>query len=376
MEKQIELLITRFLQNECSEAETSQLLEWLSESDENRYYFEQAEAIWNGTEIIGNSDGVSSESGWEELSKMIDDKKTGKMFVVKKGNEKLKIFSLLKYAAVILISTGATWFGLRYFNGNPLQEPIGMLSVSVEKGSKSKVELADGSIIWLNSETTIRYPEQFSKTQRDVYVEGEAFFEVAKDKNRPFKVHASDMDIVVLGTSFNVKSYPNEGTVETTLTEGALRIEKKLKSGEKQIVSIKPNQRVTLVKEKGKIMLDNIDTFGEIIDNEALTKKEITDTALFDGARKEKIYIHKSIDTELFTSWKDNKLVFKDESFRSIALKLERWYDVKIIIENTEINRYKFTGTFENETIEQAIMALQLTTNFNYKFDKNTIIIK
>ncbi|MEN8119302.1 MAG: FecR family protein [Bacteroidota bacterium] len=378
MKEKIDIIIVKFLQNQSNVSEIESLTKWINEKPENKAYFEQLETVWNSVDIKSNIDQVSPEQSWNKLSSLINKEGNKLEIDTLQKNGSFSLGLILQVAAVVLISFGLSWFAFYAYYQNELRVSEGMLEVSVEKGSKSVVKLTDGTTIWLNSETTIRYPDKFANNQRDVFIEGEAFFEVAKDKNRPFKVHTSDMDIVVLGTSFNVKSYPDEGTIETTLIEGSLRIEKEKKSGTKQCISLEPNQRVTLIKKKGRILLNEINESGDLITgkrNEKLISEQ-NKSELPEIKRKEQIYFDESIDPDIYISWKNNKLVFKDECFESVAVKLERWYNVKIIIKNEKLKEYKFTGTFENETVEQAITALQLTTRFEYKFDKNKITIK
>ncbi len=378
MKEKIEIIIVKYLQNQCNVSETALLTEWINESLENKVYFEQMETVWNSIEIKSNIDKVSPEKSWNELRSLIDKEDSKLQNTIGQQKRILTLGAILRVAAVVLISFGLSWFAFYAYYQKIFDVSEGMLEVSVGKGSKSMVKLTDGTTIWLNSETTIKYPDKFANNQRDVYIEGEAFFEVAKDKTRPFIVHTSDMDMVVLGTSFNVKSYPDEGTIETTLIEGSLRIEKELKSGKKQLISLKPNQRITFVKEEGRILLKDLNENKELKSSnkkEELTEKQ-NESELPILKRKEKILVSENVDPEVFVSWKNNKLIFKDEPFESIAVKLERWYNVKIIIKTEKLKNYRFTGVFENETVEQAISALQLTTNFKYKFDKNKIVIE
>lgn len=376
MKEKIDIIIVKFLQNKCTVLEIESLTSWINESLENRAYFEQLETVWNSVEIKSNIDQVNPEQSWNELSRLIDKEDHKLKITTLKQKRSFSISSILRVAAVVLISFGLSWFAFYAYYQNEIEVSEGMLEVRVEKGSKSMVKLTDGTTIWLNSETTIRYPDKFSNNQRDVFIEGEAFFEVAKDRNRPFKVHTSDMDIVVLGTSFNVKAYTNEGTIETTLIEGSLRIEKEKKSGKKQYVSLKPNQRVTFIKEKGRIFLKDLNENLQTSNNKVKQSENQDEAEMPILKRKEKILVSENIDPDIYISWKNNILVFKDERFESIAVKLERWYNVKIIIKNEKMKNYRFTGVFENETVEQAISALQLTTRFEYKFDKNKILIK
>lgn len=378
MKEKIDIIIVKYLQNQCSASEIALLTTWINESLRNKAYFEQLETVWNSVEIKSNIDKVSPERSWNELSRLIDKEDNKLRITTSQQKRSFSLGLILRVAAVVLISFGLSWGTFHVYYQNELKQSEGMLEVRVEKGSKSIVKLTDGTTIWLNSETTIRYPDKFSNNQRDVYIEGEAFFEVAKDKTRPFIVHTSDMDMVVLGTSFNVKSYPDEGTIETTLIEGSLRIDKELSSGTKQSISLEPNQRIIFIKEEGRILLmdliENKDLESSDRKEELLDKQNKSEAPV--SKRKEEFIHTENVDSEMFVSWKNNKLVFKDECFESIAVKLERWYDVKIIIENEELKNYSFSGTFENETAEQAISALQLATHFKYKFDKNKIVIE
>jgi ferric-dicitrate binding protein FerR (iron transport regulator) len=375
MNEKIEILIVKFLQNQCDVDEIATLSEWINEHPDNKSYFEQEEALWNSIELSRNTDGIDANKDWDKLSSLIEKEERKPLMKTKKQQQVFRLGALLRVAAVVLISFGLSWLAFSSYYKTALSKSEGMLEVSVAKGSKSVVKLADGTTIWLNSATTIRYPDKFKNNRRDVYIEGEAYFEVAKDKKRPFTVHTSDMDMVVLGTSFNVKSYPDEGTIETTLVEGSVRIEKKMKSGKIKYVSLKPNQQVTLIKEEGRILLTDLNE--DKVEKLAVAEQQESDSLKVTTIkRKERIVVVENIDPNVFIAWKSNRLEFKDEIFESIAVKLERWYNVEISIKNEKLKKIKFTGTFENETIEQALEALRLTTRFKYKFNKNKIIIK
>ena len=367
MNEQIDILISKFLQNQCSLYEIETLKKWMNEQPENLQYFEQMKKVWDSIELKNNPDNIDTERSWTNFNKILADKEQKPIAL--QNHEKSNLSILLRIAAVVLISFGLSWFAFYTYYGNAIKNPDGMLELTVPRGSKSVLKLADGTTIWLNSETTIRYPDKFSNKQRDVYIEGEAFFKVAKNKKWPFKVHTSDLDIIVLGTSFNVKSYPDEGIIETTLEEGSILIEKTAKSGKKQYISMKPNQRVTLVKSESKLFLNEKQQGSKKNESEKIVQKK-------EKKQKERFYLDENTDTQLYVAWKNNQLIFKNERFESLAVKLERWYNVKIIIKNEKLKNYRFTGIFENETIEQAIAALQLTTKFDYQFDKNRIIIK
>jgi len=149
-----------------------------------------------------------------------------------------------------------------------------------------------------------------------------------------------------------------------------------MKSGKIKYVSLKPNQRVTLIKEQGRILLNDLSENKKAEEDLVVAEHHESDSLQVPVIkRKERIVVVENIDPDVFIAWKSNRLEFKDEVFESIAVKLERWYNVEISIKNEKLKKIKFTGTFENETIEQALKALQLTTRFKYKFNKNKIVI-
>lgn len=297
-------------------------------------------ALWQESGGLHDYNKIDEIKAWDAVY----DKISGK---TEKARSALA-FTIIKVAAVILISyvLGAMTIylsGVKTFQSAVTEnKEIRMRS---PLGSKTEVVLSDGTKVWLNSGSEIRYPSEFGKKQRDLYLVGEAFFEVKKNKESPFLVHTENVDVRVLGTSFNVKSYPEEKMVETTLVEGTIHINK---VGSSHILKLQPGEKA--------IFKRNADGLKEKDDNAFLVAKDV--------------------DTELDTSWKSGKLVFKREKFGDLAIKLERWYNVHISVNNKKLTEEKVTGIFQNESIEQALNALQISVSFSYKIDKNNISIK
>ncbi|HWY36748.1 MAG TPA: FecR family protein, partial [Nitrosopumilaceae archaeon] len=198
-------------------------------------------------------------------------------------------------------------------------------------------------------------------TLREVDLEGEAYFDVAKDLEHPFIVHASSLNIKAVGTAFVVKSYPQDETVEATLLRGTIEISRKdYPDGSKVI--LKPNEKLIFSKQLENEVHHHVNdtsgnytkaTVGEI--SVAAVSKTIPDS------------------NKVETSWVYNRLVFDGDSFQELAEKMERWYNVKITFSNNELLHYRFKGAFANETIKEALNALQLTANFSYKINNNEI---
>ncbi len=365
----INVIIAKFLLGDINRQEAQVLQEWFSENSANRKYFTEIKHIYNAIEIINNPDNIDPEEAWDAIkNKMAEKTRISKGPVLSEKRSR-QIYKKLLVAATFLLIICLSFSGAYLYFKNKYKTIAAFNEIMVPKGSKSSITLSDGSKIWLNALTELKYPEKFGTSLREVYLEGEAYFEIAKDKNRPFYVRTSDLNIKVLGTAFNVKSYADEGTIETTLESGSLYISKKEEGEKKNQVILKPNQRLTFVKSEGRIVVDDIkDKLEELEENKNTPTKT--------GQRSEKLYLSKGIDTKLYTSWKDNRLVFVDESFESLAIRMERWYNVRIIIKGDKLKQLRFTGIFENETIEQALEALQITTRFEYSFNQNIITIQ
>ncbi|MDN3583157.1 FecR family protein [Mucilaginibacter flavus] len=227
---------------------------------------------------------------------------------------------------------------------------------------KSKIYLSDGSIVTLNSETTLKYPPSFKGPTREVYLTGEAFFDVAKDHQHPFIVHAGNMSIKVLGTAFNVKSYKNDIASETTLIRGAIEV----------TLADRPSDRIIL-KPNEKLILKS-STFKRHTLYRHLVA-QTPDSAKTSYALTNLTYLRSNDTTVVETSWVNNRLVFKDEDFTEIANKMERWYGVKIKFKNSAAKDFHFTGVFERESVTQALSALQLIESFSYKYKNETVYI-
>ncbi|MDP4186561.1 MAG: FecR family protein [Bacteroidota bacterium] len=273
-----------------------------------------------------------------------------------------RLLAFMRYAAIFIFALGITWIGNRlFYSEKVVPQAEASNEITVPYGSKSRAVLPDGTIVNLNSGSKIKYASNF-ETNRNVYLEGEAFFKVKKDAKHPFSVQTSKLTIRVLGTVFNVKSYPEENTIETTLVSGSVQILEKdnlTKGNLKEIALLKPNQKAVFYKNAKENKEE--DQFSEN------SGKDIQPNSL--------LTIEEGIKTNLYTAWKDNQLVFNNEKFEDIIPKLERWYNVVIDNQYRELNDSRLTGKFDEEPIDQAIKALQIIAQFHYTINKNKIII-
>jgi ferric-dicitrate binding protein FerR (iron transport regulator) len=228
--------------------------------------------------------------------------------------------------------------------------------VSTRYGSKKKLLLADGTQVWLNSGSSITYNTEFSKTNREVNLIGEAFFEVVKDIEHPFIIHTQVIDVKVIGTAFNIRSYPDERTTETSLIRGRVQIILHQNPGEDLFLN--PNDKIIIQNPS-----PNKDNQRDVKGPEP--KVMLT-----------QMHQLEQDSTTMETSWMSNKLTFDNEALEQIALKLERWFDVKVKIQDENLKAATYYGVFEDENLEEVLTALQLTGNFHFKIiDKREVII-
>jgi len=260
------------------------------------------------------------------------------------------VFSvLLKLTAGVAVVLAAVFFIVNYNSGS--KKEIQRTFVSA-LGERKNFQLPDGSVVALNAESKIYFKENFGISSRDIYLEGEAFFDAKHNQSLPFIVHTPAMDIKVMGTAFNVKAYPGEKTTETSLVRGIIEIT--LKEEKNRKVILHPNQKVQWETKQ-------VDTNSSV----AGILKEAKNVPLFDSLVQS---LTKTDHGEIKeTAWTENKLVFENEEFADIAILLERWYRVKLEFSDDYIRRYRFTGVFVKEQLGTVLSFLKESRSFNYE---------
>jgi ferric-dicitrate binding protein FerR (iron transport regulator) len=235
--------------------------------------------------------------------------------------------------------------------------------VSTRNGSKTKINLPDGSKVWLNAGSVLTYDKNFGGDIREVTLSGEAYFEVKSvfspgtTQKIPFIIHTQQIDVRVLGTAFNVKAYPNEKQTETSLVHG--KVEVLIHNRPEEKFMLRPNEKLV-------VMNDEVST---PVTNKIVTKKNQPFVSL------SKLTYAAADSLVIETAWVQNKLAFDNESFLEVAEKMERWYNVEIRFKDVKKQELRFTGSFENETIQQALDALGITSPFHYTIQGNKITI-
>jgi ferric-dicitrate binding protein FerR (iron transport regulator) len=320
-------LIAKFLTAQLSEAEATVLEEWKSACKENLREYNDFISLW-------------AKSGELKMSEPIDFAQAQNSIRIKTGlfsSRKRWIGWVIQAAAVLVLSL--IFSGVySYWNSNDsdrnlannLSAPV-FQEIKAAFGTQTKIELADGTKVFLNSGSKLLFPQTFiNQKQRVVSLEGEGYFEVAKNKEQPFIVKANQLNIKVQGTKFNVDAYDDNLSVSVALVEGSVMLQDNSGKENKDLMQLSPNQVATLDAA-----------------SQTLTKTDVT-------------------DLNKYTAWINGRIVFFGDPIQTVVKKLSKWYNVDIVISDKKLEGYKFTGTFINEPVEQVLNVLSMTSQMAY----------
>lgn len=316
-------LATSKLHNEITEIESSQLDVFLEEEKYKNLYL-QIKKLKKDLTQTGTLTGISQNKSWDTISANL------------KTQTRKIVFTIIRYAAIIVFAFSLGIVFTQTFNNNT----SGFAEVKVPPGQMSEIKLHDGTKVWLNSGTTMRYASNFGKKQRNVSLDGEAFFEVSKNKI-PFKVKLQNTEVEVLGTTFNVMSYQGEEFSQITLVEG-------------------------------KVKINN---------PEGLTLAELNPSDQFNLNNLSNKATIAAVETNFYTSWTEGKITFEDETLSEIAIKMERWYNVDIRFSDESVGNLHFSGTIlKHKPFNQIITVFELLLPVKIEYliypnEKDVIII-
>ncbi len=375
------LLAAKLLSKEASVSEEAELQRLMGENPDLQAAFHNLEELWQSSSQLKHNQSVTEEAYLIHLAHLkdsVNDFEDIKEEFTCDQSEDFQLYPVPRkwyqrwqpYAAAILI-LGACFFSFQYFNKGNAQlladNQLHINEINVNPGARSKLTLPDGSQVWVNSDSKLSYDESFKGPLREVFLEGEAYFDVVKDPAHPFIVHTSGIDIKVLGTAFNVKAYSAEPTIEATLVHGMIEVTKTNQPDASKVI-LKRHEKLIFdkyaVEQNDKVVSSNKTPAASILNK--VTKPAIT-IAQLPKALPDSAFIE--------TAWVYNRLSFEDEKFEDLAIRMERWFNVEINIRHEKLQSYKLTGSFENETIEEALKELQYLVPFKYKMNGKEITI-
>ncbi|HCE58372.1 MAG TPA: hypothetical protein DER09_11210 [Prolixibacteraceae bacterium] len=320
-------LLAKYLNNEVNPVEKSEVEAWIDLSEENREELEQSRKMLDSVDAFYKADDFNSVAAWQKVQSKMHEPQ---LRVVQKNNVRKEVIShFYKVAAIVvfavLLGSAGYYFGFR----NKVTEVYSEI-ISAEKQVISEYTLPDGSVVALNSNSKLVFPRNFKGNTREVTIYGEAFFDVKPDASKPFIINAGNAQVKVLGTSFNVKAYPENETVEVVVATGKVQVSGKTGS------AVNNNTPILLVPGEKGIVANN----GSLP-----AKMENTNPN--------------------YLAWKTHDFVFNEIPLRDVIDCLEKTYHVDIEVTQPELNDLKLTAHFENKPIDFVLNVVRLTFNLD-----------
>jgi ferric-dicitrate binding protein FerR (iron transport regulator) len=366
--KDRDFLISRYLENKCTSEEEHQLYEMLVSSDNERSFkdviFSHLDEF---TDNKYENNLVDSERIFNQLLTEIKRRETFE--TEKKLHERRKNVRRLVYGVITI----AAVFCFAFFLGHILDhitntkstvhsETSAYNEIKAPIGARSEIKLSDGTEVMLNAGSSLKYRNDYNLLNRDLILEGEGYFKVAKNTRLPLVVFAGNINIKAIGTEFNVKAYSDEGIIETTLVKGEVEISQKGNDSKNKILMLEPNQKAIYANKTDQLTLERIKEIEPLAVKPA---KIITD----------KLLVSPKTDVEQATAWTKNKLIIRSENLESLCTKLQRKYDVNFIFKDEELKKQRFSGILIDETFQQVMDVIKLTAPVEYLLNGKTVIM-
>lgn len=365
----IDNLISKYLENKCTQEEKHQLLELLGSSVNEKSSKEELFSLINEfQEDQSENHSVDFERIYNELLSEILSSEKGeseKLILQKRINVRSLVLQGISAAAIFCLAFFLGNIFTRHHNITGTQPSLTSITYSEIKaplGARSEVRLNDGTEVMLNAGSSIRYSSDYNLQNRDLVLEGEAYFKVAKNINLPLIVNAGNINIKATGTEFNVKAYTGEGIIETTLIKGEVEISQKGNKDKERILILEPNQKAIFAYQSDQVTLERIKEIEPLAVRPA---RIITD----------KLLISPKTDVEQATAWTKNKLIIRSENLESLCAKLQRKYDVTFVFKDETIKKCRFSGVLLDETFQQVMDVIKLTAPVDYLIDGKTVIL-
>ncbi len=333
--------MARYLAEKCTVDEAEKVDEWLAEDRKNIKAMKMFEKIWSMSPDFGIEDeNFDAELDWAVLQSRMDEElgyskkiNTRKLYRLQSSNW----FVFTKVAAIFVVAMLIGIYANQYLiNEEPDLLPT-LKEISMDRGQRGTVTLSDGTKVSLNSESKISLPSVFGTDVREVYLDGEAYFEVAKNPNKPFIIYTRGTVVEVLGTSFSIRSFPEDDVVRTVVAEGIVSFRGDNESSDNGVILT-----------AGKLGAFNI------------TKKSI-------GTEDVQ-------NLDAYLGWKNGYLAFQDDKMDKVKLALERKYDIEVKFDTSEIEELKLTAEFKSRMLKNVLETISMSLDLEYKFDQDVVI--
>ncbi len=349
-------LVIGYLTGQLNDQQLNALNVWIKADERNKRYFDNMRELWLAASVALPGKQFNREAAYQLFIS-----RTRKKFPKKPAKERQPAHVwFVRVAAAVVIGFLA---GVLYVYQTDKTETSPPLAAHFETfvpyGSRSRLMLADGTAVWLNAGSRLRYDSDFGKNSREVYLEGEGYFDVTQDTAKVFVVKTDKISIKALGTSFNVKAYPGESNIETVLIEGKVSIDDR--------IVLEPLEKAVYSRENSDLIIEKQTPEKQIQGLKPLPKKSVSAVAQI---------VETKIDPAIYASWKDDLWRIESESLGSLAVKLERRYNVQIRFADRNTQMLSINAVIKDEPLEQVLRFLRLSLPIEFKIDGNRVVLK
>lgn len=332
--------MAKLLSGEATKEEKMEMMEWANASEENKKLLKLSELAWK--EIKTKVKVDQSDAIFEGIQNSIENKPKSNTWREISGNSnefRWRRVGVMAAVVAMLFAISIVFFSQMETTENKIEISEQWVHKVNAKGEKLKVFLSDGTVVWLNGESSLSFRKPFSAKKRHVVLNGEAYFDVAHDPQNPFSVKTGNITTTALGTSFNIKAYKGEDFIDVDLETGKVLVSLSEPNNQSQVF-IEPGERIRFNKMDSKMVVSKFNALHELC-------------------------------------WKDGVLSFENAQFEEIIKKLSRWYGVEFKIENGEKNtqEWNYTARFNNDYLSNILVGMSFTKKFDFNINNEIVTI-
>lgn len=347
-------LLARYVAGECSPEEEREVDAWLRADPSRNQLLDQVRRIWDAAAeppLENSAPQLDVDAEWDDLQAKMQTsdraasngrsrEKRPRARSRRRAARSRRLTWSVRGAAGLLLLVGGLWLAQSVWTSTPADEAeTAHREVVTEPGERSQVQLADGSSVMLNVDSELRLPKSFHREKRVVELTGEAYFEVETDPDRPFIVETEDASVEVHGTAFNLQDYPDADQIHVAVKEGG--------------VSVRPKQ-ANETREGARLQSGEVGSLTRQEDASVTTKMD---------------------DVSAYLGWTEGRLVFEDTPLSTVAVRLERWYDVEVHVRDASLESRRLTASLKSQSLEHVLNVITASLDIQYRIDQNTVLL-
>lgn len=341
-------LIGKVLADEATDAERREFDDWLLAHPEQQPVVDKLRRFWLASDANRADEQLDLPAAYQRLQHRLESEPPPPTETPTRPLWSVRRWAGLAAAASLVVTLGV-WAWSRW---PTLPDPAPVVEQINQKGTRSQIRLADGSTVWLNADSHLRYPKAFTGPLREVTLEGEAFFKVTPNPKQPFVVRLATGSVRVLGTSFNIRAYPGDSTVEMSVVTGRVAFVPQPTTPDQPP---QPGRKVAMTQPDTLFLLPNVKAIQSLNRQSVATQPTVAVNQI---------------------AWTESKLIFRNTPMGEVAKTLERWYGTPVTLERESLRQCPLTGTFQNQSLREVMTLIAMTNRFQFELTPSQVTIK